>query len=159
MAYNDYNFGTSARKLDERRGYDYGYDRDLEVRAGGARNVESKALPGVAVMAIKAMAAFVVVFALVGVGRISLSSISVAAAIEANQLSQDIYAAREAGNSLEVEQSMLSNPTRIKTEATKLGMNEPSQTHFIVLPEDVVVTDAEGNLSLSGSIAAIAKAQ
>lgn len=159
MAYNDYNFGTSARKFDERRSYDYSYDRELEVRAGGARNAKPQTMPATAAMAIKAMAVFVVVFAMVGMGRISLSSMSVAAAIEANQLSQDIYAAREAGNSLEVEQSTLSNPTRIKTEAKKLAMSEPDQTHFMVLPEDIVVTDAEGNLSLSGSIEAVAKAQ
>ena len=153
MAYNDYNFGTSARKYEER------YDPRLEIRSGGARAPKAQALSGIASMAIKALAAFVLVFAIVGIGRISLSSISVAAAIEANELSQEINTAREAGNSLEVEQSTLSNPTRIKTEAVKLGMNEPTQTHFMSLPEDVVVTDEQGNLSLSGSIAAAVKTQ
>lgn len=150
MAYNDYNFGTSARKYDEYT------DTHLEVRAGGARNPKSQAIPAPIAFAIKVFVTFVVVFACVGIGRISLSSMAVAAAIEANQLSNDIYTAREYGNSLEVEQSTLSNPTRIKTEAAKLGMAIPDNTHFITLPEDIVVTDAQGNLSLSGSIAAAA---
>lgn len=153
MAYNDYNFGTSARKFEERP------HAELEIHAGGARNAKRQLLPDFALFILKALVVFVLVFACIGVGRISLSSLAVSAAIEANQLSNDIDAARETGNSLEVEQSTLSNPTRIKTEATKLGMNAPENTHFMALPQDIVVTDEQGNLSLSGSVAAVAKAQ
>ena len=54
-------------------------------------------------------------------------------------------------------QSSLSNPSRIKSEATALGMAAPESTSKIVLPEDIVATDGSGNLSLSQSLAAAAR--
>ncbi len=81
-----------------------------------------------------------------------------ACALETKAIEQDIETARTEGNDLEVAQSMLSNPSRIKHKAESLGMAAPSAeyTDHIVLPEDIVIVDAAGKLSLSQSIAAAA---
>lgn len=157
MAYSDYNYGTSARKFKESYefSYDSAYNPALEIHAGGGR--KKHRIPEIAVMAIKALVVFVVLFAGVGVCRISLSSVAVSAAIEAKEFNKNINEEREKGNTLEVEQSTLSNPTRIKAEATKLGLAAPEKTKFMVMSKDVVVTDEQGNLSLSGSVEAITK--
>ncbi len=59
--------------------------------------------------------------------------------------SGQISDARTEGNDLEVAQSMLSNPTRIKVEATALGMGAAADVEKIDLSGDVVVTDDVGN--------------
>jgi hypothetical protein len=53
-----------------------------------------------------------------------------------------------------VEQSKLSNPTRIKSEADKIGMVTPASTTFIDISDDIVETDQSGALSLSASVEA-----
>jgi cell division protein FtsL len=94
-------------------------------------------------------------FLVIGFGRITLDSATCALAMEASDISTQIELVRDGSNSLEVEQSTLSNPTRIKEEAAKLGMVSPESTTFIDISGDVVVTDENGRLSLSGSIDAL----
>ena len=88
--------------------------------------------------------------------RVGLTAASVTSSIAADDLSAKIENARSYGSDLEVQQSRLSNSTHIRVEAASLGMAPPLSTEAVVLPPDIVATDAKGNLSLSGSIAAIA---
>lgn len=105
----------------------------------------------------KVVLAALVVFALLGVVRITLSSAAAMTSIESNELSNQIEAARTEGNQLEVAQSTLSNPARIKSQAEAMGMAAPTETVVLDLSGDVVVTDDAGSLSLSGSVAAAAQ--
>ena len=98
-----------------------------------------------------------VVLALVAFARIALTAAAVNVEIESKSYDSLIDTARSEGSSLEVAQSSLSNPSRIKSEATALGMAAPESTSKIVLPEDIVATDGSGNLSLSQSLAAAAR--
>ena len=50
----------------------------------------------------------------------------------------------------------MSNPTNLQRETEGLGMVPATEIAAITLPEDVVQTDADGNLSLSKSLAVAA---
>jgi hypothetical protein len=93
-----------------------------------------------------------VLFVAIGVCRVTLTSASVATALEVDQLATSIDSARVSGKALEVEQSTLANPTRIKSEAAALGMVAGQYTSVIDISGDVVALDAAGNLSISESI-------
>lgn len=125
------------------------------VRGQGARTAERSLDPAVIAVAKIAVVAFIL-FAVIGIARVAISAVTVTTSIESQQLSGQISDARTEGNDLEVAQSMLSNPTRIKVEATALGMGAAADVEKIDLSGDVVVTDDVGNLSLSGSVAAAA---
>ena len=96
-----------------------------------------------------------VLFAVIGFARVAISAATVTTSIESQQLAGQINDARTEGSDLEVTQSMLSNPTRIKAEAAALGIGAAADVENIDLSGDVVVTDEAGNLSLSGSVAAV----
>ena len=149
------------------RAYDFAAERayererysqpDISVMPGrGARNASDSLSPNVILLA-KVAAVVLVVLALLGVARVTLSSATVTAALETQQLSSQIEMARVDGNKLEVAQSTLSNPTRIKDAASGLGMAAPAETIKMDLSGDVVVTDGDGALSLSGSVAVAAQ--
>lgn len=149
-----YNFGSTARKL---RHDVPEPQRGIEVVPGGSRQ-EKPASHGAVVFA-RVLVALVVAFALIGCVRISLSSATVAAALEASQLEDDISDARDVGSQLEVTQSSLANPTRVKRDALAIGMRNPASASFIDISGDVVVRDEEGRLSLSGTVEAVAAAE
>ena len=155
-AYPAYNFDSAAS---EQQTFDrYG----IEVIPGGMAHTtqeKTRSLPSLVGLAARVLLAFVTVLALVGVIRVTLSSATIAVAMETNELDTAIEDAREAGNLLEVEQSTLSNPTRIKKEAAELGMATPKETTIITLDKDVVVKDSNGELSLSESLAACAEVE
>lgn len=106
---------------------------------------------GIASLA-KVAAAVLVVVALLCCVRVALSSATVSASMSSQQLSSQIDEARSGGSSLEVSQSSLSNPSRVKAEANKLNMAAPETATTITLDTDVVATDDVGNLSLSESM-------
>ncbi len=147
-AYPAYNYDSTARKLDRHE------RRPFEVVPGGRRDPNEDAASSAVMLFAKAVIIGIVVFALLGALRITLSSATVALALETKQLDTQIEDARDFGNSLEVKQSTLSNPTRIKSEADRIGMSTPASTTFIDISGDIVETDASGALSLSLSVAA-----
>ncbi len=147
-----YNHGSAARKLD--RGPLSAPRPGIQVQPGG-RQQERAASTG-AVLFAKVLIAFIVAFALIGCVRITLSSATVATAMEASQIDDQIDAAREEGSRLEVAQSSLANPTRVKRDAMANGMRSPQAASFIDITGDVVVKDDDGHLSLSGTIGAAA---
>lgn len=156
-----YNYDSVAYKRD---GYAYAEPapsrqptRRVDVIPGGAhgRAADKSPAHSLAVKMAKATVAAAVVFAGVGFGRITLSAATVAEALEAREVSSQLETARSSISDLEVQQSSLSNPTRIKNEAAALGMSSPEATSVIDLSGDIVATDEQGNLSLSGSMKAL----
>ena len=103
------------------------------------------------------VAGVLVLVAALCLARLALTSATVATAIENQGIESQIDTARTQGSALEIDQSKLSTPTRIKDEAKAMGMAAPASTMMIDLSGDVVVTDQQGNLSLSGSVAAVAQ--
>ncbi len=100
----------------------------------------------------------VVVFAVVACVRIGLTSATVSTAIASENTAAQVESARSTGNDLEVQESYLTNPTYVKNIAsTQLGMAAPAETTTISLADDVVATDAQGNLSLADSLAVAAQ--
>lgn len=153
-AYPAYSFGSAARKLDERPAVP---SSPIEVIPGAGRLVQRRATSPILFLA-RVLIVGIVIFALIGVVRITLSSAAVACALETRELDRSISAARDAGSDLEVAQSTLSNPTRIKAEATELGMATPNDLTFFDMSGDVVVCDKAGNLLLSESVGAVLQA-
>lgn len=149
-SYNEYNFGTTARK------YDLQEEASLSVMHGAAAEQAPQTVPVFIAKAVKVLAIVIAVVCVLGVIRISLGSATIATAMEYNEVNRAIENARTEGAALELQKSQLANPGRIKKEAIEIGMSSPRDTTFIDLSGDVVVTDADGNLSLSGSMAAAA---
>lgn len=151
-AYPAYNYGSTARKLNDMP------RQPFEVVPGGKRNHEQDTASSAVMLFAKILIAGVIVFAMIGAIRITLSSATVALALETKQLDSQIEDARDVGSSLEVEQSALSNPSRIKTEAERIGMQTPASTTVIDISDDIVETDSNGALSLSASIDVLSQA-
>ena len=82
---------------------------------------------------------------------------SVSLSVQAQEVSTSLVEARHEGSLLEVEVSALSNPTRIQEAANELGMISPETATVIKLGEDVVVTNAQGDLSLAESLRVAAR--
>ena len=122
---------------------------DMRVVRGGAN-----AQPSVNILVeIAKMAAIVlVVVAALCFARIALTNATVSTMIESDALSAQISEARSTGPSLEMEQSTLSNTAAINSAAKRLGMTAPYEVGTIALSPDVVATDANGSLSLSGTV-------
>ncbi len=127
----------------------------IEVVPGRKNQVETLS-PGIIRLA-KCVAAVLVLLALVSFVRIGLTAAAVTVEQESKSYDSLIDTARSEGSSLEVAQSTLSNPSRIKSEASALGMSAPESTSKIFLSADIVVTDDAGNLSLSQSLAQAAR--
>lgn len=139
----------------------YRYPERAPERGPRIRVVPGKGIPTKAdtlspslVMLAKMFAVFVVIMALLGFVRIGLASATVSTAVATEELSTQIENAHASANSLEVTESYLSNPVALKGKAAGLGMAEAAETGTLTLPKDVIVTDASGNLSLSGSLKA-----
>lgn len=129
--------------------------RRVDVIPGGAKGHAKEVSPAhaFAMRVAKVTVAVAVLFAGIGVGRVTLSAATVAEALEAREVKNQLEDARSSINQLEVMQSSLSNPTRIKTEAAALGMASATDSVVLDLSGDVVATDESGNLSLSESMA------
>ena len=131
---------------------------EFGVIPGHRSRSEVVELPASIMTIARVVVAVAIVIAAIACVRVGLSAMSVNTSIATSELSSQIESARTTGNDLEVKQSQLSNSTHIKLEATGLGMADPSETTVVTLEPDVVATDAQGNLSLSGSLSAIENA-
>lgn len=130
----------------------------ISVVPGRGVRPEPAGMPAAALALAKLCAAVFVVLAIVAVARVAITSATASCALETKAIEQKIDEARTEGSELEVAQSVLSNPSRIKNKATSLGMAAPTAeyTDHITLPDDVVSVDEAGRLSLSESAAAVA---
>lgn len=129
--------------------------RQINIVPGGAS--DSQAISSAWVFLAKTIAVVLLFLALLACVRITISSATVTTALETRELTSQIDTARSAGNVLEVQQSSLSNPTRIKDAAALLGMSAPAYVANIDISGDLVVTDGAGSLSLSGAAAVLAQ--
>lgn len=126
----------------------------VSVVPGRRPGSDAQTIPSSVVTLAKIVAVVLVVLAAVSFVRIGLSSAAVSTSLQSQELSTQIESARSTGNDLEVMQSSLSNPSRIKAEAgNRLDMAAPAAVETITLETDVVATDASGDLSLSQSVA------
>lgn len=158
--------GAPARAFDgsAARAYDVLPEREAQneprirvVTGSGPQNAPAVLSPSAHLFA-KVAIAVIVALALIGVARVYLSSATVTASVTAKELSSKIDSARAEGNQLEVAQSSLSNPARVKSEANAMGMAAPAETTVVVLDDDVVALDSQGNLSLSKTLQGLADA-
>jgi len=109
-------------------------------------------------VAIRVIVAVVLILAVAAVVRLQFYSAAVNASVAYEELSMDVNSARAEGSALEVQASNLSNPAYVRDyAANKLGMAAPATVETMVLGEDVVAVDADGALSLSKSLAAVAR--
>ena len=108
--------------------------------------------------AISLIAALLISFLCIGCARVFIASEAYGVASQASQLRSDISQARSEQEALAVEKSSIANPITLRNDAQeRLHMSAPTKSEAIVLPEDVVITDGAGNLSLSGSVAQVAR--
>lgn len=124
----------------------------ISVVPGQGTRTATETVARPAVFLAGTIAAVLVVLTLFGFARIWLSSAAVTTALSSQEISSELAAARSDGSFLEVQQSTLSNPTNVKAAATALGMAEPAETTIITLEQDIVATDAAGNLSFAESV-------
>lgn len=148
---SSYLYGSSAPDVSRDVGADF------EVIPGRRTSSDIVTLPASVMTIAKIIVVAACIVAALCCVRVGLFAASVTSSNAADELSSQIEAARSYGSDLEVQQSRLSNSSHIRIEAAALGMAAPSSTEAVVLGPDIVATDAEGNLSLSGSISAIAE--
>lgn len=123
----------------------------------GRRHVVYPALSDGAVLGIKALIACVIVFLVIGFVRVGLSSAAYSIASQSSDLRAQISDARTTGESLAVQESLLSNPNNIRTEAEeRLSMTAGQSSSTMTLPADPVVIDSAGNLSFSEGVSRLA---
>lgn len=132
------------------------YHRAPDVRVVRGRGAHATPLNPQLIALAKIGAVALVAIALVCCFRVALTAATVTTGIESDQLSAKISEVRSTTSDLEVRQSMLANPANVKREAQGLGMAEATEVTSITLPEDVVQTGADGELSLSKSLAVAA---
>lgn len=124
----------------------------VRVVPGQGTRTNNQTIPSTVIFMAKTLAVVFVVAALLCFARIALGSATVATSMQTQQLENQITNARTSGSNLEVQQSSLANPTRVKIEASRLNMAAPASVGVLDLGADVVATDETGNLSLSKSV-------
>lgn len=137
---------TERTRQDERR-------RVRVVPGGKAANQPSSNVSSLAKFALFALA----VFAVIGILRVGIISASYGVASQTSELRSQITEMESESSSLSIQKSLVASPSNLRNEATSLGMSASSESETITLSEDVVKLDAKGNLSLSSSLAAVAK--
>ena len=125
-AYNRYNNAYIHGSAAPKRHAGNPYERpDVRAIPGSRTRSTTEVLPQ---RAITGVAIVLMVFALIAVasfGRIALSVMAVNTSRATSEVSSQLDDARSVGSVLEVEQSTLSNPEKIKKKAKKLGMVSP----------------------------------
>ena len=143
----EYVHGSAARKLDQQR---------PSVRVLRNPNMlQADALSGSKV--IKAVALIVACIFVIACARIFINTATVNVMMENDGVTSNIESVREESSNLEVDLTDATSPTHLKKAAKKLGMAAPYSTETLVLGDDVVAYDEEGNLSLSESLAVAAQ--
>lgn len=142
--YQEENYRPDIRIISAGTSAGAGAATRAAARTQGASSVASTA--------VKMAAIVIVLVAVLSFVRIALTSSSVTTMIQSDALSAQISEARSAGTSLEMEQSVLKNPSAVKAQAKQLGMSAPSGATTITLEPDVVAINNGDTLSLSDTI-------
>jgi cell division protein FtsL len=106
----------------------------------------------------KLVIVLVVGLAAIALCRVALTAANTELLVSSQQTSSQLSSLRSQGENLEVEQSRLSNPSRIASSAKALGMVAAGDGDYVTLSDGVTATDSDGDISLSGSIAAASAA-
>ncbi|MDO4854813.1 MAG: hypothetical protein Q4A43_05355 [Coriobacteriia bacterium] len=105
----------------------------------------------------KPIIALILVFAIASIAKITIVGFSYNTAQQTSELRTQISDLESETTSLTIQKSLVASPTNLRDKAEKLGMSAAESSETIKLSKDVVKTDAAGNLSLSLSLAAVAK--
>lgn len=159
MAYQPYIYGSAAPKrsyqseasLPQRK---QAPKRRVDVVPGGGKAQALSSSHAFALKAAKVAVACAIAFSGIGVGRIALANATVVEAMQARDIKNNMEDMRSSISDMQVEQSALSNPARIKSEAEALGMASPVTSNVLDLSGDVVATGENGELSLTESLVA-----
>ena len=131
--------------------------RGPQVRVVPGRRPAESVSPAL-VVGLKVFAVVLAVFALVACVRIGLAAATVNTMIATENISSQVSDMQSNASSMEVREATLSSPSTVRNIAsTQLGMGEAAETDTLVLSPDVVSYDANGNLSLSQSLAVAAQ--
>lgn len=130
--------------------------KELEFKRFSNTDISKKtdALPANSSLAFRTAIYVIAMIFLVGVINITFNGATQSLAQEADALQTSIENARESGKASEVQLGALSNPTIIKEKAEKMGMKAAVNPITINLNDDIVVVDANGNISLADSLVA-----
>lgn len=154
-------YAERAYRLDAYPDFAPERSRRSEIRAvrTGEGRAASEASSALLVTAAKLAAVVLVFVAALCFGRIALTNAAVTTLIESDAISAQIAEARSSGVGLEMEQSVLSSTSAINAAVKRLGMVAPGSVGTLVLSPDVVALNANGELSLSGSVKNVVGAQ
>lgn len=87
--------------------------------------------------------------------RVAITAATVQTQIAQQDMHAEVKLLRSDSAALEVQKSMLSSTTVIKEKAASLGLVDASAPETLTLKPDVVSYNAQGDLSLSATLAAI----
>lgn len=126
----------------------------VTVTPGKGSQTQQRSASQIAVFVAKVAACVLVVMALAAMGRIALGSAAISVSLDTQKIENSIYDAQSAAESMQVQQSVLSNPTRVKTAAKSMKMVSPdlSEVAVLDLAADAMVLNEAGNLSLAESM-------
>ena len=130
----------------------------IGVIPGSAPRSSVKTVSETFLLAAKVLAVVFVLVTVIGFARITFNSATVTTSMASQEISADLSEARAYAATLEVQQSSLSNPTRVRSAAVDMGMAAPASSTTIVLPQDVVAADDSGVISITESIRRAAEA-
>lgn len=123
----------------------------------GSKHTANPTLSSAAVTGVKVLVACLIVFLVISFVRIGLASAAYGTASAASDLRTQIADARTTSESLAVQESLLSSPSNIRTQAEHLSMKAGVATEELALSADPVAIDSAGNLSFSGSVSRLAQ--
>ncbi len=103
-------------------------------------------------------ALIIVAIALIGFVYVSLYAETVEVEVVNQEYTDAISTASDTSKILEVQQTVYSKASYIRSSAVVLGMLDPESTEALVLDPDTVATDDDGNLSLSLSVERVTQA-
>lgn len=138
-------YGTAAPALQPE------YESDVRVIRPD-RQTQVQQQPSMLPTMVAMAAIIIIVVAVLSFARIVLTSSAVVTMIENETISSQITEARSTGISLEMEQSVLKNPSAIRAQAKQLNMVAPAGSTTITLKPDIVSIESGDTLSLSGTI-------
>ena len=126
----------------------------VTVTPGRGSQTQQKTASELAVFVAKVVACVLIVAALAAMGRIALGSAAISVSLDTQKIENSIADAQSTAESLQVQQSVLSNPTRVKTAAKSMKMTSPelSEVTVLNLAADAMVLNEAGDLSLAESM-------
>ncbi len=145
--------GAPAYRYDHRGAQPYRQPAPSVHVVPGTKQTANPVVSDFVITGLKILIVCLIAFLLVGFARVGLASAAYDAASQASELESQVSDARATGESLAVEESLLSSSSNIRTQAQeRLNMKEGVSSETITLSVDPVSIDSAGNLSFAGSV-------